>query len=251
MTIQVDNRAGSAQMAPLLRKLGEEVELTQMPYGDVAFLGYGVQGAPVSVGIEMKSLSDVLACIQSGRFAGHQLPGLVQSYDYVWLLVEGVWRSRPQDGVLEYRREGSHGGQFWNVAGGGRKLWLWRDLESWLNTVCVMGGIRVHRVRDWNEGAAWIKTLHQWFVKEEHSSHLVMYSGKAIAGDEALLVRPSLVRRVAAELPGIGFKRSAAVASHFRTVAEMVSAPLSEWLMVDGVGRKTAADIVRGLNGGK
>lgn len=236
-------------MYPRLRALGVPSELSQMPYGDVSWLGSGVDGAPVSVGIEMKSLHDCLQCIGSGRFAGHQLPGLVQSFDYVWLMVEGDYRGRTRDGVLEYYRRTDRGA-YWTEAGGGRRQWMARDFEAWLLSMVVMGGIRVIRVADWDSGAQWIKTAYNWFQKETHSSHLAMYSGKVLAGDSALLTKPSLVRRVAAELPGVGFKRSAKVAARFRSVSEMVSAPVSEWLEVEGIGAKTAQGIVKAVHGG-
>ena len=254
--IQVDDRIGSAEIAPILRGLGCEVELTRLDFADVAFTGWGANGMPVSVGIEMKKLDDVLACIQSGRFAGHQLPGLIQCYDHIWLLVCGSWYGRRQDGVLLHKRANHRGQEYWTEAGGGQRRWLARDLESWFMTVMIMGNIRLHRVKDWHEGAEWIKLVSNWFAREDHKSHQVVYSGKHIWQDQALLAKPTLARRVAAELPHIGVKRSAEVARVFHTVAEMVEAEPKDWMQVEGVGRKIAMDIYRvihqnGNGGGK
>ena len=55
----------------------------------MSFTGQGPNG-PVSVGIEYKRMGDALACMVGGRFTGHQLPGLRQSYQQYWLLVEGA-----------------------------------------------------------------------------------------------------------------------------------------------------------------
>jgi hypothetical protein len=72
-----------------------------------------------------------------------------------------------------------------------------------------------------------------------------MYSTKELYSDSALLVKPPLVRRVAAELPQIGLTRSADVARRFKTVLEMAKAGEKEWrdLVVDG-GKRLGA---RGL----
>lgn len=249
--IQVDDRAGSAQLAPLLRNMGCEVDLCRMDFGDVAFQGFGANGDPVQVGIEVKSLDDVVACITSGRFAGHQLPGLIQCYDHVFLLVQGQWRARQSDGVLEQYKSTSRG-NYWNEVGGGQRRWLWRDVESWLTSMSIMGGLRVHRVPEYREGAMWLKTLYGWFQKEDHKSHMVIYSGKELYQDTALLVRPSLARRVAKELPGIGLVRSAEVAHQFPTLELMVAATVKEWTKVEGVGKGIATKVwkaIHGMNG--
>jgi ERCC4-type nuclease len=245
--LSVDNRAGSAQMAPILQKLGLEVELTQMAFGDVAFLGMAHGGDPVSIGIEMKSVDDCLACVTSGRYAGHQLPGLIASYDHIWLLIQGEWRMG-RNGELLQHREGRGGGQYWAEAGGGLRRWMWRDFEGWINSVSILGGTRVHRVATWQEGAEWIKCLYNWFQRTEHKSTQVMYGTKELFADQALLIKPTLARRVAAQLPGIGEKRSAEVARQFHTLAAMVDASPKDWLRVEGIGKGIATKVYQAIH---
>lgn len=241
--IQVDNRAGSSQLVPLLRQLGCEVESTFLHFGDVSFLGYGANGDPVSVGVEVKSIEDCIACIQSGRFAGHQLPGLLQSYDHIWLLITSDYRPRARDGVLEYRKEGRGGGAYWSESCGRQRTVFWRDVESWLMSMAILGGIRIHRVPDYKEAALWLKMASNWFSRDTHHSHEVIHGSKEIFGDTALLVKPTLARRVAAQLPGIGTKRSAEVARVFHTLTDMVNASPKDWLKVEGVGRGIAQKV--------
>jgi ERCC4-type nuclease len=247
-------------MYGLLKSLSVEVEMTILPYADVAFLGQGADGIPVNIGIEMKSIADAMACIVSGRFAGHQLPGLIKSYDHVWLLLEGEYRARAADGVLEQRLTGRGGGQYWGECGGGQRRWMWRDFESWLTSMAIMGSLRVQHCRDWQEGAQWIKQLYSWFGKSEHKSHMVMYSGPGILNaDSALLVKPSLVRRLAAELPRIGIERSVDVDKRFKSVNEMINASEREWMEIPGIGKGIAATVYKAIhnnsngngNGGK
>lgn len=252
MSIQIDNRAGSSQLAPLLRQLGVEVDLCQMAFGDAAFIGWGANGDAASFGIEVKSIEDCVACIQSGRFAGHQLPGLIASYDYVWLLVVDEYRPRQHDGVLEYRKPGRGGGMYWSESCGRQRTVLWRDVESWLMTCQIMGNIRVHQEPDYQHAALWIKMLSNWAAREEHKSHRVLYGTKSLFPDTALLLKPTLTRRVAAQFPGIAEIRSSAVAAKFTTLEKMVNATEKDWRQVEGIGAGTAKKIfnaIHGLNG--
>ena len=250
--IYVDNRAGSSQLIPLLRSLGCEVESGTYPYGDVNFFGYGANGDPASVGVEIKSIEDVIACIQSGRFAGHQLPGLLSSFDYTWLLVVSDYRPRARDGVLEYRKAGRNGGQYWSESCGRQRTVFWRDVESWLMTMSICGGIRIHQEPDYDHAALWLKNTVNWFSRDQHKSHKVIQGTKSMFPDQALLIKPTLARRVAAQLPGIAEVRSAAVAAKFKTLESMVTATEKDWRTVDGLGAGTARKIfnaIHGLNG--
>ena len=252
--IQIDDRIGSVQIAPILRSLGCEVELTRMDYGDVAWIGYGANGQAVSCAAELKRIEDCVACIQSGRFAGHQLPGLLKCYDHIWLLIIDEYRARQRDGVLEYRKEGHGGGQYWTESCGRQRTVFWRDVESWLMTMQIMGGIRVHREPTYESAALWIKNTANWFARDEHKSHKVMHGTKEIFADQALLVKPTLARRVAAQLPFIGEVRSAEVARVFHTLEQMVEASPKDWATkVDGIGKGIAAKIYTAIhqNGSK
>ena len=53
----------------------------------------------------------------------------------------------------------------------------------------------------------------------------------------------SLVRRVAKELPGIGWERSLLVEETFDSVRTMVNAPLEEWLEIEGIGKGIATKV--------
>src|SRR5574341_1238250 len=111
--ILLDDRAGSKDLAPFMPK-SVPFTLTRLEYGDVAFSGRGPSGV-CTVGVEIKKIPDLVDCIYSGRFAGHQLPGMLDTYDYCYLLVEGATRAGKL-GTLEYRRAGGkwaepYGGQ--------------------------------------------------------------------------------------------------------------------------------------------
>src|SRR3989304_2010126 len=99
--VLVDDRVGSAGLADLLK----DAILTTLEYGDCAFSGNGPNGI-IKIGVERKAISDLIQSINSGRLSGHQLPGLLETYDRVYLLVEGQWRGNRKDGIVEVFRHG-------------------------------------------------------------------------------------------------------------------------------------------------
>ncbi len=230
--ILIDPRAGSQDYIPLLRTLGAPVEAVTLEFGDCAFYGSGR-----AVGVELKKLNDLLNCITTGRFAGHQLPGMCRDYSEAYLIVEGYWRPNPVDGVLETRR-----GRDWVPVKLGKRTWMWRDLDNFLTTIEVKGGVRIKRTANADETARAIYGLYNWWSDvDSHRSHLAL---NRAGRDAALFTRPTFVRRVAAELPGVGYERSGAVAASFATVRSMIAADIPTWLEIDGIGKKIAKGIV-------
>lgn len=247
--LQIDDRAGSDRLGRYLRARRQPVDLCRLPFGDVAFTGQGPEGRPISVGVEYKIVTDALQCIQDGRFAGHQLPGLISSYEIPILLIEGTTRPDPKDGLLQIRHP--HKG-FWYSAKTGRNQFMYRDFQHWLMTLTFKAGIRIMFSSDISDTAATIVSLFTWFTAKEwkdHRSHLAMASGIDLNRDAAIFIRPSILRRVAAELPGIGLDRSAEVARKFRSIQEMSMADEKDWETIPGIGHKTAMAVCAALRG--
>jgi len=258
----VDDRAGSRDLAPLLARMGLPVTLTRMDYGDCAWLGIGPDSEPVNVGVEVKTIHDVVKCIADGRFAGHQLPGMVANYDQAWLLIEGLWRPNAKTGILEYRR--SRGD--WREVTAGSRRFMFRDLATWLYTITVKGGISIMRASDWNEATIWICTLYQWWNAkggwDGHKSHMAFHDGTRFGrpytrdrvlmmtgslADKALLTRPTLCRMVAAQLNGVGWEKSKGLAAKFKTVEQLAMATPDELIECEGIGPKLAQGIYESL----
>lgn len=240
----VDNRVGSGDLVTYFKYWRLPHKLTRLDYGDIAFAGHGPNGMDIPIGIEVKKVRDVLNCISDGRFAGHQLPGLLENYARVWLVVEGSYSVDYQTGVLVHRR----GKKLEPVACGTRQF-MYRDLSNWLTTIEVKTGLRIRRTGGRLETARVCADLYSWWTHktwEEHKSHLAFDEP---APDRIAIVRPNLTRRIAKELPGIGWTKSSAVAKAFRTPAELFFADIKQWGEIEGIGKTLARRIVSELHG--
>jgi ERCC4-type nuclease len=298
--LTVDNRRGFGKGGPagfieLLGRCGLSTQLGRMPFGDIRFLGSGPEGMPVTVGIEVKSIHDILHCITDGRFAGHQLPGMMATYEQPWLLVQGQWRARRQDGLLQYLSPSYQ----WRDAHVGSRKFMYRDLMAWMLTVRTKVGIEVEYVADWEHAAIWIASLYAWWTRgkrmagedkvgwDTHTSHQAVNQAsneqfwsrvkqderearngggtrngggngdtsnlapRGLRGrlaDPAHLLRPTVCRMVAAQLPGIGYARSEQVAKRFPSVASLVAATERELCEIEGVGKLGAKKVWRALH---
>jgi ERCC4-type nuclease len=239
VTILVDDRVGSRHYADLI---GNSIALlTRLEYGDAAWDGGGH-----SIGVEIKKLSDAVSCMYTGRLVDHQLPGMASAYDVRYLVVEGIWRPEPSTGILQYYKGELGKWGRWTDASTGKKRLMYSAFTSWLTTLEMQGGVRVHSTSSAEVTAAWLKASWRWWQSDDHASFHTFHT---MTGTGMELVRPGFTRRVAAELPGIGWEKSKAVAEHFGSVERMVSATEKDWQEIDGIGAKLAKDAVSALAG--
>jgi ERCC4-type nuclease len=237
--ILIDRRIGSGDLINVLPP--DSAQLTTLEYGDCAFLGNGPGGAPVRVGIEIKALGDCAQSIRSGRFAGHQLPGLLANYDKVYVILEGLYRAGTE-GELETFTKGH-----WTTGAWGGCGWMYNELDGWINSINIVAGVTVKRTMSRRETAAVIFGLHHWWTSKSYEKHR-SHCGFDESGRPTLM-KPGLVRRVAAELPLIGWERSSAVADEFQSVLAMVLAEESSWIKIKGIGKGIARKVVRAIRG--
>ncbi len=253
--ILVDDRSGSKDLLDYLRP---RASLERLEYGDVSIEGEGPEGVPILVGVEVKTVGDALSCLVNGRFAGHQLPGLIASYSVVYLLIEGQWRRDFKSGLLQFRGSGR---RQWFDASLGTRRFMWADFDRWLVTMETKGGIRLRFTRERQETAQFLKDLDAWWSGPEggwgkHKSHLAFDESDTLSKpqelrDRALLTPPSLVRLVARELPGVGWEKSKAGEKELKSVSERVVASWEEWERIPGIGKTMAKRIKDALLGFK
>lgn len=245
--LYIDSRVGSAEFAGSFSNFGIPTCLENLPFGDFSFIGNGPAGeGTISVGIERKTLSDILTCMRDGRFSGHQLPGLLDNFHRVILLVEGRYRPNPEDGILEESRNN----QWFPVRG----RFMYRELSAFLVTMEEMCNVRVVRTWDKKETVFQIVTWYKWYQKkwEDHTGHLILHKrtiGQTDGVPGVKLIPASLVRKVASCIDSISDVKSARVEEKFQSVFDMVNADISVWMQLKGIGKKTATDIFNKLRG--
>ena len=249
--ILIDDRGGAKAVTDKdhyptrLKLMIPNSTLTRLDSGDVAF--GGANG--ITIGIELKHLSDALSCMFSSRLADTQLPAMAEAYDVRYLIIEDLYRPCPYSGVLQRwkafpSKKDTVCGRWYDAAAGRNRV-MYNTFEMWLQTMSELGGARLERTAGIETTAALVSSLYSWWQREEHHSFNVMHNG----ADTAALSRPTLLRRMAALLPGIGWQRSKDVADHFGSVSRMVNATETEWTEIDGIGKGIAAKVTKALGG--
>lgn len=239
--IFVDDREGSKELVDLVT----DGILTRLEFGDAFFIGNGPDG-DVDVGIERKRIGDLVNSISTGRLSGHQIPGLIKTYNKVYLIVEGVWRGNPTNGELQVE---SGRARNWRELDRGGRTFSFNGIWAYLCTLEEMTGVKVRITRHINDTCATVEAMYRWWSKpwKSHKGHLQMHK-IGIPAPTFNVEKPSLVRRIAAELKYVGWQRSLLVEKHFPTVEAMMDSPMEEWLKIEGFGKITAESAWRELH---
>lgn len=234
--IRVDDRVGSIELLPKLREYGVKAVKERLQYGDFAWLGNGPLGRS-NIAIERKRIHDLIDSIVSKRLSGHQLPGMAAEYDYVYLLIEGLWRPG-SSGELETRN-----GKWSAEHSSGLS---YRAVNSFLNTLEVKAGVIVKRTWADVESAEVIVDLYRWWQEpwDKHQSHSAVYAPADSMNGRRFSLNPRRItqlEKVAMQFPGLD-SRAQFIAEHFKTVTEFVSAGEGELAEVKcrvGRGKKS------------
>lgn len=245
--LTVDNRVGSVELVDTLRAMHVEVEAKRLDFGDFAFEGNSQKGKCL-VGIERKKVRDILCCIEDNRFAAHQLPGLIETYDYCYLILEGYWTV--DETTLDLIKPSSVGcGHGVPIRTGPNRSIPYRQLDNYLNSIATQSSCRIKTSLSAAETIMQIVDLYHWFQKDwsAHQSLKVLRKEPA----KFTFLTPSVRQLVASCLPGVGFEKSAHIARHFRTITDMVLATPADWASIQGVGKTLAARITKLLYEGE
>lgn len=242
--MMVDPREGSHDLIAPLTEAGLPVEPTTLLFGDIAFVGRGEGGAPLTIGIEHKKLADFVGSLDS-RLAGHQLPGLVQHFDRHFLIIEGEWDVDERGYVVQPH---PHLKRKWIQVKGAPFASVF---EQRVINLATRGGLTVRWTRNQKETIRYVSALYRYWCDrdlDDHKSHLAIHAPDL---DRTLQVPVSDERRVYAAIPSISYTRSRAVEQHFPTIFDAVTADPAEWMKVEGIGKKLANQIWRFLRGRK
>lgn len=248
MTLLVDPREGSKQYADLLSSRGLPARLSPMTYGDVSWIGNGPDKSVLAVGVEIKTLRDLMKCIQDKRFAGAQLEGLQECYHIRYLLTVGSWRSG-KSGELEVPR--SQGWVNTQQAFGMRRVWMYREVQQWIASMTFPGGMHWLRACSESEAAAMLHAEYTWWTSkeyDEHKAHLASYES-GLVQRKARFTKALLVERVVRLLPGLGEEKAMELARRIapRTVEKLLEWTVKDWQGVAGIGETLAKRAWRAL----
>jgi ERCC4-type nuclease len=238
--ILVDGRVGSKDLLPYIHRFAVKGELAQLDFGDACFEGNGPDGR-ICIGIERKTMGDMLNCVDDARYAGHQRPGMLAMYQKSVLIIEGVWKPDPDNGYLLECVAQMTWRPFRYRTMNVRYSKLFRYLFG-----LQMAGTTVIQTRNMEQTAFNICEMYHWFQKkwDDHTSLLEVQK----LNMPSLTGKPSLVRRWASQLDGIGVKHSMEAERIFRTPSELARGDESDWMRIPGVGSGTARSIIKQIH---
>ena len=242
--IYVAHEQGSAELIPTLRQIAGpavSIEKAKLPAADFCFEGNGPQG-PVSVGIERKTLHDMLNCIEDARYAD-QRRRMTQLYNINVLMVEGHWRPHEPNGFL---MEGFNNGMGWGYAKFRSNRTMYSMLYRYLIGVASTGVHVCYTRSTWQCCYDVLEWYHYW--NKPFHEHRSQREIKKVS-IPVLDFKPKLVRKWANDISDVGLVLSEAAQRHFRTPIKLATADEMEWLKIPGIGVPTARKIVKEING--
>jgi len=237
--ITIDNRAGSKELFPLFPD--GIAELGYLEYSDFAFLGNGENEEVVKVGIERKTITDMLNSMVTNRFSGHQLIGLTRSFNVAYLVLEGLWRPNSETELIEQYKRGN-----WRIIKLGSRTFGYLDIICYLNTIVIKTGIKVFQTANEFETTRLVLAIRHWWIHkkfDDHISHLRSKKPKFVR-----FHKPNPVHRVVEQVvPGIGFKKALEIGQNVNTVEDLVNHGIDELQEIKGIGKVLAERIYDGL----
>jgi ERCC4-type nuclease len=192
-------------------------------------------------------MNDLFGSLYSGRLAGHQLIGLLDNYDIVYLVVEGNWRPNMHSGLVELADSQWH----WHTLGRGKSAYTYRELVGRWNTLAVACGVIIAYTRDPQDTAAWIRFTYNWWQKDfsEHKSHRGFNRVNNL-DRKVHFIKPTILRRMLKELPEVGWDLTEALEAAYPTMELLVAATETDLRSIPGVGKVIAHTIYRLLHEG-
>lgn len=222
MRVLVDDRIGSAEFKKGLTRLLPDAMVTvkRLPCADFQFTGNGPAG-PVTVGVERKTVSEMVGTASRKRFTSGQLPKMLKAYGPdTWLLIEGHCEADRWDGLLT-------AGKYETGFGPGSRMlydhWIMRRA-----TLLRKSRVMVVCTRNKTETARAVVALYRWYQKP-WKAHKSAYAVEEQTVDSVIFTERTWRRQVLAQFPGVGWERSKKAARHFGSVHEAVMAGPLQW----------------------
>lgn len=259
--ILIDDRDGSRDLAdmPVLEnhhvmgRIETEIGGKVVPVGDVLLTGHGPNGSTLRIGVELKSIHDLLSSISTGRLGGTQIPRMLKAFDVAVILFYGVYRCGPFN-HLQVRRWKNRKQTWVTYKVGGRPV-PFSFLEGWMLTASLLptvgGGtpLIIKHVYDINEAAVWLRVLDGWLDKpwDRHRGLAVFDKSRELSAPPDADPVEFQIARTASSFPGLDWVRGWAAAAYFDSVREMVNADITEWQKIKGIGPVLSKEAVRAI----
>lgn len=238
LPIQISDMVGSREFKSGLQRMGSPVKLRtlkQMPFADFAItMPRGPDGVPFEIGVERKTIVEMLGAVQDSRFIGHQLPGMITHYDAVIVVVEGWTTIDRASGCLMM-------GQ-WEAGFGGRHLY--EPFKKFQITLAMKARVMLEPTRSKSETTHFLHALHRW-AQKPWSQHKSAYKVESREVDAAILSERTMRRQTFAQWPHVGWYRSKRVSEYFPSVLDAAVASPDEWCAA--LGMKEPGKIVRDI----
>lgn len=279
-TVLISNAEGSKHLInypPLLPSPNGSGVLVNLSSTDCVFYGNGnpdpTPSSParpsISIGVEVKSLHDMLTGFDDGRLFATQIPKLLAAHDVCYLVFYGIFRCSPDDHVTlqelkrHYYPSSSHSAPApfnrWTDVKLGSRPVRYGFLVSRLDKLSRLGVIHDHApdisyagpesarppIPDLTHVALWIGALARSYAKpfsEQTSSFRTFDRSR-----DSSPARPDLdsttrqIARLVFSLPGIGWDRAFALAQSFPSFLDICLATpeqLAEVCTISGDGRR-------------
>ncbi len=255
----LDDRVGAIELYPYFKPYGMSVEVCRIESADAMWVGSGPDG-DATIGVERKRITDLVACIRDQRLSGFQLPLLLESYDYVYLLIEGLYR--PGNGGILEHYVNNYVNSGWVPLYTGSKGMMYSEMDSFLDSIELRAvtragePVRVKRAGTMQESAAIIANCYRnWTSKEwsKHKAHFGIYAPEpATRGKKAAMgsrARANLAVRMMAQIDGLR-ERAFEAGKYFKVPRDFFDASEKKWKQVDGIGAKMAKQIRKDLGHG-
>lgn len=244
----IDDRAGSKELARL-RPLADICCLSRLDSGDIQIVGNGPDGT-LSVGIEYKSVHDLVSSLATGRLTGSggQIERMLADYDLVWLLTYGGYRA----GAGNRLDIQSGSGGRWRPHRVGSRQVPFGYIESALLSMTMVGVHHKH-VASPHEAAEWLAVVERSLSKPWDKHKLFRKFNKAGGGPATPAVDSHTLTamKAASALPGIGWEKAFAAAHMFESIEAMFCGDertlVARWMAVDGVGKVLAQSAVSAI----
>jgi|GEM_PF-1590935 len=230
--IKVDSRTGSRELLRLF-PLGTAEEAT-LEFGDFAFLGNGPDGVLYNIGVERKVVSDFISSMRTGRLQSYQIPGMLNMYNEIYLIIEGTPSVDPRDGTMSQRK----GNIYHDIVYNNYPVSA-AEYFGYIASISSVFGIHILTLPSKVDTVAAILSLRNFWKKpfETHRCHKTPYIPHLKYG-------ASVAEKVASVLPGIGMKRAHDAANHFKSIHNMINSTVEDWTAIDGIGDVTAERVV-------